>query len=223
MKKLLLIILPILIIVAAFLAVKNKNIPSDQVSPSPSVTAGMSDLIQVDEPTPNQSVKSPLIVTGKARGSWYFEASFPVQIYDADGTQLAAIPAQAQGDWMTEDFVPFKATVEFKKPITATGTLVLKKDNPSGLPEHDAELRIPINFDLSNWPENNVSSGACKVTGCSGQICSDQEVVTTCEMRPEYACYKNAKCERQEDGKCGWTPNEGLVACIYSAMGAPQQ
>ena len=183
MKKLPLIILGILIIVATFLAVRNKNTPSlVETTSSPSASPGLSDIIQIDKPISNQAIKSPLLVTGKARGSWYFEASFPVQIYDANSVQLAAVPAQAQGDWMTEDFVPFKATLEFKKPTTATGTLVLKKDNPSGLPENDAEFRLLINFDLANWPENTVSTGACKVTGCSGQICSDEEVVTTCEI-----------------------------------------
>ena len=60
----------------------------------------------------------------------------------------------------------------------------------------------------------------CKITGCSGQICSDEEIVTTCEFKEEYTCYKTAKCEKQEDGKCGWTPSEELVACLMSAGGA---
>src|SRR5688572_4202660 len=38
---------------------------------------------------------------------------------------------------------------------------------------------------------------ACRRTGCSGQVCSDQDVVTTCEWKPEYACYDKAPCERQ--------------------------
>jgi hypothetical protein len=32
------------------------------------------------------------------------------------------------------------------------------------------------------------STPACRRTGCSGQVCADQEVVTTCEWKPEYAC-----------------------------------
>ena len=42
-------------------------------------------------------------------------------------------------------------------------------------------------------------------TGCSRQVCSDEEVITTCEWRTEYECYKTAKCERQSNGKCGFT------------------
>ncbi|MBL9018527.1 MAG: hypothetical protein JNL83_30350 [Myxococcales bacterium] len=57
----------------------------------------------------------------------------------------------------------------------------------------------------------------CFVGGCSGQICSDREgVASTCEWRPEYACYQDADatCERQPSGECGWTPTAELNACL---------
>jgi len=38
--------------------------------------------------------------------------------------------------------------ITFENPETATGTLVLEKDNPSGLPEHADELRVPVRFNL---------------------------------------------------------------------------
>ncbi|MCW5805671.1 MAG: hypothetical protein KIT31_25095 [Deltaproteobacteria bacterium] len=61
---------------------------------------------------------------------------------------------------------------------------------------------------------------ACFVGGCSGQICSDQDgAISTCDFRPEYACYQAATCERQADGACGWTPTEELQACIDGATG----
>lgn len=95
---------------------------------------------------PNDVVKSPLTITGEARGNWYFEASFPARLLDANGKELAIKPAQAQGEWMTTEFVPFEVMLEFQPPSTNTGTLVLEKDNPSGLPEHANELRIPVWF-----------------------------------------------------------------------------
>jgi hypothetical protein len=64
----------------------------------------------------------------------------------------------------------------------------------------------------------NAATGACFVGGCSGQICSDQEgVISTCEFRPEYACYDTATCERQSDGNCGWTQTTELQACLGAA------
>jgi hypothetical protein len=115
-------------------------------APAPQPTATTDARISVTSPTANQVVTSPLVVTGKARGSWYFEASFPAKLVDADGHVLAQAPAQAQGDWMTEDFVPFSVSLTFVKPATATGTLILSKDNPSGLPQNDASVSIPVRF-----------------------------------------------------------------------------
>lgn len=106
----------------------------------------MSNMITVAEPRPNTKVASPLTITGEARGTYYFEASFPVMLEDANGNVLANGVATAETDWMTEAFVPFTASLTFYTPLTPTGTLVLKKDNPSGDAVRDAELRIPVNF-----------------------------------------------------------------------------
>lgn len=66
--------------------------------------------------------------------------------------------------------------------------------------------------------EKPPQKGACYIGGCSGQICSDEEgVASTCEYREEYACYKTAKCERQSNGACGWTPSSTLNACLENS------
>jgi eight-cysteine-cluster-containing protein len=58
----------------------------------------------------------------------------------------------------------------------------------------------------------------CRVAGCSGQVCTDRDdVVTTCDWLPEYACYRTATCAPQETGACGWTQTPELVACIEAA------
>lgn len=104
------------------------------------------NLIVVDHPRPNETIKSPLEITGKARGYWYFEASFPIFLYDENNNLIGEAVAQAQEEWMTEDFVPFSVNLEFEGPKTDKGWLILEKDNPSGLPENDDELKIPVNF-----------------------------------------------------------------------------
>jgi hypothetical protein len=119
---------------------------------SATTSANLSDKIRVANVSSNQVVKSPLTVTGEARGNWYFEASFPVELIDGNGKVLISAPAQAKSDWMTTDFVPFSVTLSFAKPTTATGTLVLHNDNPSGLPENAFELRIPVRFSTSTNP-----------------------------------------------------------------------
>lgn len=106
------------------------------------------DLIRVDNPRPNQEVSSPLKIKGEARGSWFFEADFPVELIDDQGNLLATAIAQSQGEWMTEDFVAFEAQIEFDVSEETNATFIFKKDNPSGLPEHDDELRMPISLIL---------------------------------------------------------------------------
>ena len=59
--------------------------------------------------------------------------------------------------------------------------------------------------------------GECRRTGCSGQVCAAEEIATTCEWRPEYACYAQATCEPQPDGDCGWTITPEAAACLASA------
>jgi hypothetical protein len=57
----------------------------------------------------------------------------------------------------------------------------------------------------------------CFVGGCSSQLCSDTEgLVSTCEFREEYACYREsfATCEKQSNGHCGWTQSGELQACV---------
>jgi len=93
-------------------------------------------------------------VIGQARGYWFFEASFPVQLLDKDDNVLATGIAQAQPDsetgeinWMTENFVPFKADLKAPASYIGPATLILHKDNPSGLPEHDASISFPITIE----------------------------------------------------------------------------
>lgn len=60
--------------------------------------------------------------------------------------------------------------------------------------------------------------GACVVTGCSGQVCAEEDVFTTCEWLPQYACYDTATCERQAGGECGWTETPELDACLAGSL-----
>ncbi len=55
---------------------------------------------------------------------------------------------------------------------------------------------------------------ACVVTGCSSQICADQQLMSTCEYREVYACYQGKTCARQSNGDCGWTMTDELRRCI---------
>jgi hypothetical protein len=135
------------------------------------------DLIRIDSPRPTQQVSSPLVVTGQARGNWFFEASFPVKLLDSSGVALASGIATAQAGWMTEDFVPFTATLTYNSPVSGgAGTLVLQRDNPSGLPENDDQLIVPVVL------------GASTNTGLI-RSCPDEKIINHMPPGPETSYY----------------------------------
>lgn len=109
------------------------------------------NVIVVDKIRIGDKVASPLVITGKARGNWYFEASFPVELVDANNKLIANGIAQAQGDWMTTNFVPFKTTLTFQAPglYDMNATLIFRKDNPSGEPQNDDQMRLPVQLDIN--------------------------------------------------------------------------
>jgi len=83
-----------------------------------------------------------------------------------------------------------------------------------------ASVLAPISIVPTLTPDTPISPIAqCIVTGCSSQVCADQDVITTCEFRPEFDCYRAAQCERQADNQCGWTMTSELQACLASRLG----
>jgi len=131
---------------------ENERLPHTNEQFLPKTERAISDLIKVQNPKPHDVITSPITVLGEARGTWYFEATFPIVLVDWDGRIIAEGYAEAEDEWMTEEFVPFKAELTFTKPpyegtdYGERGALILKKDNPSGLPEHDRAIEIPIRF-----------------------------------------------------------------------------
>ncbi len=147
------------------------------------------DLIKVSAPRPNAVIASPLKVSGEARGYWYFEASFPVKLYDESGRELGTAIAEAQDDWMTNEFVPFEAMLQFDAPASGKGYLVLQKDNPSGLPENDDSLIMPVKFGPAPAETQSVSLffyDANKDKDAKGGIlCSKQGLVAVTRSIPK--------------------------------------
>ncbi len=107
---------------------------------------GQDNLVRITSPVAGGTVTSPLVVTGEARGNWYFEASFPLQVLDANGREIGVGYATAQGEWMTEEFVPFTGTIEFTTPTTETGIIVFHKDNPSDMRQYDDKREVSVRF-----------------------------------------------------------------------------
>lgn len=103
------------------------------------------DMIEIFTPVPGGKVGKEFMVEGKARGNWFFEASFPIEVIGSGGNQIGAGIATATGDWMTTEFVEFKSDlIDLPSAYTGPATLILRKDNPSDLRENDASVSLPI-------------------------------------------------------------------------------
>ena len=135
-----------LVIIGLFLMYREVEAPGTNDTGAHSAAA-KANLIVADFPLSGSRIASPVTITGKAHGNWYFEASFPIKIVNESGAILDQRPAQAQGEWMTSEFVPFSVRLSFPaQPTGSKGKIILEKDNPSGLPEYDDYLEIPITF-----------------------------------------------------------------------------
>jgi hypothetical protein len=103
--------------------------------------------INVNIPKKGARIKSPVKITGQARGTWFFEGDFPVELHDFEGNIIAKGYVSARSSWMTEDFVPFSGELKYDIPENLEkrrAKLILKKDNPSGLPENDESFEIDV-------------------------------------------------------------------------------
>lgn len=104
--------------------------------------------VMVYSPKINSAITNGIVkISGTAKGTWYFEASFPIQIQDSEGNVLATGTATALSDWMTENPVPFSSDILFFASTTTNyGKIVLKNDNPSGDPTKDKFFEVPVSF-----------------------------------------------------------------------------
>jgi hypothetical protein len=100
------------------------------------------DIVSVEN---NELINSPFVLKGSAPGYWFFEGSLPVELQDSDNNVIVTTFASALSDWMTTDLVDFKALLEFET-TASSGYVVIKKDNPSGLPENDKSIIFPVKF-----------------------------------------------------------------------------
>jgi len=147
------VILGVVLVVLAivYVVAQKEEAPMDQsykdTDPAGEESQEQSEDIRISSPQTGALVASPLEVQGEARGAWFFEAVLPIVVVDWDGRVIGEGYAEALGEWMTEEFVPFAGTVTFDVPdYKERGAVIFQKNNPSGLPEHDAALEIPVTF-----------------------------------------------------------------------------
>ncbi len=112
--------------------------------------ATSTEQIMVDVPQEDGVVANPIQLYGSARGYWFFEGTAPVTVVDWDGLIIGEGYITAEGDWMTEEFVPFSGSIGYTFATdtpSSNGAIIFRNDNPSGLPENDASFEIPVVFE----------------------------------------------------------------------------
>ena len=114
---------------------------------------------------------------------------------DADGSEAAAAMTNPEGVMVAGYFSPVRGPAGRAQTLKAT------------------KFYMRLGADVGG----PAPGGKCFKTGCSSQVCADRDVITTCEFRPEYACYQKAICERQRNGECGFTQTAELAACLRRA------
>lgn len=131
----------------------NKSCPSETTQPTmmqtcPSYSYKSAKGVEAIIYTPGESdtLSSPVGIVGKVPGNWSFEAQFPVKLLDSKGNVVAQAPATVLGTWQTTTLEPFSVQLTYSSHPTGTGTLVLQKDNPSGLPSNDDSISISVHF-----------------------------------------------------------------------------
>ena len=101
----------------------------------------------LESPLSGSTISSPLAISGLASGAWMFEGSMTAVLTNWDGEIISETILSAEGDWMTEELVPFTGIMEFEQPeYGARGSLIIQASNPSGLPENQKNLEIQISF-----------------------------------------------------------------------------
>ena len=126
--------------------------------------------------------------------------SYPERCMTPDGRGFTRILSPEEREKLNDTFAT--------STVPSEGTGVKEK-----LPEelYPSDPTPPIDGSTST----KLIGSVCKATGCSGTICSDREVYSTCEWRDEYTCYNDyGVCERQSSGECGWKESKKLNSCL---------
>lgn len=125
---------------------KNTTTNKAEVKSTSATSNTTSPNIRLNNLEPNQTIPRNFTITGEAVGTWLFEADFPVVVKTTAGDTIDSFIAQGQGDTMTEDFVSFEVTVDLFDFNGNRAVIEFQKDNPSGNPELDESISIPVNL-----------------------------------------------------------------------------
>ena len=113
--------------------------------------------------SPLDETSLPLVIKGEARGYWFFEAQFPIEVVSDSGAVISTGIASADGEWMTENYVPFTAVIKGGVTERTRAKIILRRNNPSGLEENAGQVSVPIVIIPYKAPEEAADTTTLKV------------------------------------------------------------
>jgi hypothetical protein len=102
--------------------------------------------VNIKQPEINQQISSSISIKAEAPGSWFNEGQLPMELKTVDGKVIKQTSATTTQNWMTEQLVEFNHELVFKTQESNYGYLVIKKSNPSGIPNNQQSFYWPLNF-----------------------------------------------------------------------------
>ncbi|HWS48489.1 MAG TPA: hypothetical protein VN174_00380 [Candidatus Methanoperedens sp.] len=158
--------------------------PSIISQPSAIPTPSFSPII-ILSPNISKPLTSPLKLIGLIDKSWVFEGSFPIELLDNQNKSLFKSTASAP-NWLEEEskYTSFMAVFNFVT-YSPSGFVQVKNSNPSGLPENDKRVTIPVTFDSTSVTKTGLKTYKNNQYGFEFEIPIDWEA----KEKPPYHTY----------------------------------
>ncbi len=93
---------------------------------------------------PNSAVHGVISYRGIIKNNYFFEGNIRINILNMNKQILKESHATATTDWMTSGPVSFEGVIDLSMLPKGPAYMEIHNDNPSGLPENDKSILIPI-------------------------------------------------------------------------------
>jgi len=143
------ILIVVFLVVGFFIYLGNHKIPTNQITlnefeeVNPEVLGNKDDLVSFSI-APGAFVSGNMAINGTVKNAYFFEGNILVNVLDANKNLLKTGYGTATTDWMTSGPVSFKADIDFSGLSVGPAYIEIHNDNPSGLPENDKSILIPV-------------------------------------------------------------------------------
>jgi len=146
--KLLLTVIIVALLGGAVFLLNRKTPQIEPISITPNITQpealGNKDDLIFFLIASGSNVSGKIDANGILKGGYFFEGNLPISILDANKNVLRITNGTATADWMTIEPVPFKTNLDFTNLPPGPAYIQIHNDNPSGLPENDKFILIPV-------------------------------------------------------------------------------